>query len=145
MVEQGDGLAHEPDGSLVEPARESDSAVPVDLSPGGNAEVVAEVLGRGAQEVDLGEIALEGRLACRGMDAGVILAVNPLGKELVEMVERELVWQQGDELHPDGAEEALDLAAALGDIGPRVEQRDAEPGTGVLECVGTERRAIVDI
>jgi hypothetical protein len=89
VVEQGYRLSHEPDGGLVELAREGDRAVFVYLSPRGNAEVIAQVLGCRAQKMDLGEIALEGCLACRGMDSGVVVAVDPLGKELVESIESE--------------------------------------------------------
>ena len=68
--------------------------------------------------MDLGEIALEGRLAGGGVGAGVIVIADPFRQELVEGFERELFREQGDELLSDGEEKALDLAAPLGDVGP---------------------------
>jgi hypothetical protein len=117
VIEQRNRLAHEPDGRFVEPAVEGDGAILVYLATDGDAEVVAEVLGRGPDEMDLGEIALEGRLAGGGVGASMVVVADPLDKELIEGLERELFREQGDELLPDGKEKALDLAAPLGDVG----------------------------
>jgi hypothetical protein len=111
VIEQRNRLAHEPDGRFVEPAVEGDGAILVYLAPHGDAEVIAEILGCGPDEMDLGEIALEGRLACGGMHAGVVVAVDPRRQERVESVEGKFVGEQRKELFPDAEEEALDLAA----------------------------------
>jgi hypothetical protein len=49
------------------------------------------------------------------------------------------------ELLADGAEDPLDLAAALGLAGTRVDKADAEHRAGPLELAGDERRAVVDV
>jgi hypothetical protein len=118
VIKQGDGLAHKADRSLVEPAVECYRTILVHLAPHGDAEVIAEILGRGPDEVDLGEISREGRLARGGMNSGMVIAVDPRRQERVESVEGEFVGEQRNELFPDGKEEAFDLAAPLGDIGP---------------------------
>ena len=79
------------------------------------------------------------------MDALMIVAVEPLGEELVEALEREVFGQDRNELHPDGAEESLDLAASFGNIGPGVKQRDPEASAGIGEGVRAEGGAIVDV
>ena len=51
-------------------------------------------------------------------------------------------WQ---ELHSHGAEESLDLPPSLGDIGPAVDENDAEPRAHQFEVVRAERRSVVAI
>jgi hypothetical protein len=125
VIEQRNRRAHEPDGRFVEPAVEGDGAILVYLATDGDAEVIAEVLGRGPDEMDLGEISLEGRLSRGGVGAGVIVVADPLDKELVETLKSEFIGKQRNKLFSDGKEEALDLAAPLGDVGPRVDEGDA--------------------
>lgn len=145
VEEERDGLTDEPHGSLVVTAEEGDGAVLGDLAPDGNAEVVPEVLRRRPEEGDLGKVAGDRRLSGRRMDAFVVLPVDPFRKELVESLEREVVGEDRQELLADGEEEALDLAATFGDIGPRVEEGDAELAAGVREGVRLEGGAVVDI
>lgn len=145
VEEKRDGLADEAHGGFEVAPEEGDGAVLGDLPADGDAEVVAQVLGRGPEQGDLGEEAGHRRLARRAVDALVVLPVDPFREELVEPLEREPVGKGRQELLPDGEEEALDLAAPFRDVGPRMEEGDAEPAAGVGERVGPEGRAVVDI
>ena len=75
------------------------------------------------------------------MGALVVIPVDPFPKELVESLEGKALGKGRQELFPDGEEEVFDLATTLGDLGPRVEERDAEPAADVRERIRLEGRA----
>jgi len=102
MEEKRNGLADESDGSLEVAAEEGDGPIFGNLAPDRDAEVVAKVLGRRPEKRDLGEVAGDRRLAGRGMDALVVVPVDPFREEFVEPLEREAVREGRQELLPDG-------------------------------------------
>jgi len=70
VVQEGDTLADEADGSLEVATADGDGAVLGDLAADRDAEVVAQVLRRGPYERNFIEVARERGLPGRGMDSG---------------------------------------------------------------------------
>jgi hypothetical protein len=89
MVEERDSLADEADGSFEVAAFEGDGAILCHFATDGGAEIIAKVFWCRANEADLGEITVEGGLACGGVDTSVVLTVEPFDEEFVESFEGE--------------------------------------------------------
>jgi hypothetical protein len=93
----------------------------------------AAQIGGGRELTDVFNVALPARQRRRAESAvfgAVIDAFDPDLEPVVQLIERERAFgiQIGDELLPDGAEAAFNLATALGLIRTRMNNEDAERG-----------------
>ena len=73
----------------------------------------------------------------------MIVALKPRLQHEVQLGQVHLVSHEGEHLLAQGAKETLDLAAAFGLVGTRVQHGDAEAGAAVAQLVGGERRAVL--
>jgi hypothetical protein len=83
-----------------------------------------------------------------GVGAVVVDPFDPGAEQPVQLLQvlgAAAGLQLDQELLAHGAEDPLDLAAALGLAGTRVDKADAEHRTSPLELAGDERRAVVDV
>ena len=128
VIEKSDLLGDERDGSFVQTAGQSDGAVFGDPAAGLFAEVIWEIFGRRAHTLAVSGIACK-----RGLPGATVFAVvvdisEPAIEREVEIV-KTLSAHSGEKVAAQGAKKALDLAFALGLIGPGVDERDAQGGT----------------
>ena len=148
VVAQGDGFAHEHGVDLVESAVEADGAVFHHAAFGLEEEEVVEVgAGVGVAHVVPGERPLVERGAPVESAVGrlVVLALDPGPQGAVQRL-KALGGLGGEVGEPGGAkrsEEAFDLSAPGGLIGPGMDERDAELGAHEGELLGAEVRAVV--
>lgn len=93
------------------------------------------------------EEASEGCGAEAGVDATVVVLLEPRGEGSVEGFDRDqgTRLEGREEPSAEGAEEALDLAPPLGLVGRGVGERHAEASTGQGEVVGGEGRSVVAV
>ena len=126
VIAQADGVSDQSHRRLVELAVERDGAILVDLAAHHGAEVVTQILGRGAQQFQVAQIALQGRLPGAGVNALMVAVIKPLGELRVELIKAVVVTDQRQQLGAYGPEKAFDLALSLWCAGGCEEQRHAE-------------------
>lgn len=109
-----------------------------------------ELSGLRTQAADAGQIALVARQRRHATQAGVLgLVVDLLGPgpqpgiEVGQLGDAPLV-ELAEELIPAGAVPALQLALALGRVGPAEDEVDAQPRAHALQRAGPVGGAVVD-
>ena len=150
VVTQGDGFADEDGIDLVEPAVQAQRAVFHHAAFGLEEEEVVEV-GGGVEVAHVvpGERPLleRGAPVEAAMGRLVVLALDPGPQGAVQCVEAG-GGLSGEMAQPGGAkgsEEALDLSAPGGLIGPGMDEHDAEFRAHERKLLGAEVRPVVDV
>jgi hypothetical protein len=84
------------------------------------------------------------RVCCAAVLSVVVDIAEPAIERDVE-IGKSLGAHSGEKIAAHGAKKALDLAFALGLIGPGVNQGDAQGGGDLVEMKGAKGGAVVDI